>query len=185
MTQPAFNQSREPQDLEHYGVPGMKWGKSGGGKSGGGIARTERGQARQERNSSILAARVNQTRKAAEIKSLSQERAKASSAKGKAKLDTMIRDKEFALKNSNDASLASQRTSGEKWMKAAKTTALIGTSLVVGNTVANILSEEFNARNGLKLEGKTMDEINGQLLDRGDISMTEYANRHSDNINNK
>lgn len=183
MTQSGFNQQREDTDLEHYGVKGMRWGKSGagksgGGKSGGGIARTERGQARQARNASIMTARVNQSKKASEIRSLSQQRAAESSAKGKAKLDLMIRDKEFALKNSSDASLASQRTSGEKWMKAAKTTALIGTSLVVGNTVANIVSTELFERNSLDLTGKSTNDINGQLLDRGEIDLATYTERY-------
>lgn len=182
MTQSTFSQQREADDIEHYGVKGMRWGKSGG-KSGGGGPRTAGGQARQERNANIMTARVNQSKKASEIKSLSQQRANTSSAKGKAKLDSMIADKEFALKNSNDAALASQRTSGEKWMKAAKTTALIATSLVVGNTVANIIDQEVFKPDSLA--GKSLDDINARAVEKGEMNINEYYERHSQNVNNK
>lgn len=138
MTQPAFNQVREVDDIEHYGVVGMKWGKTTGGKTTVSVGRTQGSLNREAKNTNIKTARTNQKVGAKELKDLHQQRLTASSTKGKAKLDSLIADKTFMLKNGADATLAKQKTTGEKWMKAGGTTAKVALTVVGLGGIASV-----------------------------------------------
>lgn len=142
MTQPTFSQSREANDIEHYGVVGMKWGKTTGGKPTVSVGRTQGSLAREARNTSIKDARGKQQSKVQELGALKQKRLNETSAKGKAKLDSLIADKTFVLKNGSDASLAKQRTTGEKWLKGAGLATKIGLTVVGLGGVVGVISRE-------------------------------------------
>lgn len=117
--------------LEHYGVPGMKWGKKKVAQS-------------KERNASIDAARGRQAIRKAEVRALTAKRINERSAKGKAHLDRKIADTKFEIENGSDAKAAKQLKTGEKVMKGVKITALLGLSVVGLGTAASIVNSELN-----------------------------------------
>lgn len=116
--------------LEHYGVPGMKWGKRK-------IADT------RERNTAIKSARAKQDSRKAEVRHLTAKRINARTEKGKAHLDAKIANKKFEIDNGIDSKIAAQRTSGENVMRGVRIAGMIGLSVVGLGTAASIVNSEL------------------------------------------
>ena len=116
--------------LAHYGKLGMKWGH-------------HKAKAAAEK-ATIYNARSNQAARRDEINTLTQERIRATTTKGRQHLDAKIADKNFELKNNPDARNAARLTTGEKWLKGAKVAALIGASVVGLGVAASVVNSEID-----------------------------------------
>lgn len=120
--------------LEHYGVPGMKWGK-------------RKNAERREKNAIIDGARGRQAVRKAEVRQLNAQRITARTEKGKAHLDRKIANKKFEVDNNDDAIVAKQLKTSEKVMKSAKIVGLLGMSVVGLGAAASILNSELSKNN--------------------------------------
>lgn len=141
--------------LEHYGVPGMKWGK-------------RKAAERRAKNATIDGARGRQAARKAEVRALTAQRINERSEKGKARLDRAIADKKFEIDNNPDSSAAKQLKTGEKVMKGAKIAAILGMSVVGLGAAASIINQELNALDSnntkdeyTKSEGSNRDLVVG------------------------
>lgn len=142
--------SDQPDYLEHYGVPGMKWGK-------------KKAAERKARNDTIDSARSKQSERHAELSKLKMQRLQATSAKGKKHLDRKIEDKNFEIANSSDAHVARQLKTGEKWMKGAKVAGMMGMAVVGLGSAAAILDSAITSGPGTytKSEGASRSLVVG------------------------
>lgn len=135
--------------LAHYGKLGMRWGH-------------HKAKVAAEK-AAIANARSNQAARKNEINDLNVARIHASSVKGKQKIDSLIADKTFELKNNPDAATAARLTTGEKWIKGARVAALIGASLIGLGVAANVIDSELKANAG-----------NGTYTNSGGQTVTMY-----------
>lgn len=156
--------AEQPDYLEHYGVPGMKWGK-------------RKAAAIKANNQSIHDSRARQSLRKSEISSLTAQRISATSSKGKSQLDKKLADKHFELKNNPDFMNASRLTSGEKVMKGVKIAGILGLSVVGAGAAANIISSEISINNNRGMGARLTEEYanshaNVRVID-GATSITE------------
>lgn len=152
-----------PDHLEHYGVPGMKWGK-------------RKVAASKERNASIDGARGRQAVRQAEVRSLTAQRISERSEKGKAHLDRKIADKKFEIENNSDVATSKQLKTGEKVMKGVKITAMLGMSVVGLGVAASIVNNELNDMNNKNFPMSLKEfEVNEKLNSGEKVSFREVA----------
>lgn len=111
--------------LEHYGVPGMKWGK--------------------RRNATIKDARARQRVRKDEIKGLKKEKLRAQTDAGRKHLDKVIKEKKIVLKEGGDASIAKKSTVGVLFLKGtagatlmASTAAAVHIAVQVGKFAGEV-----------------------------------------------
>jgi len=141
-------------NLAHYGVPGMKWGK-------------RKNAARVQKNAIIDGARGRQAVRKAEVRGLSAERINARTEKGKAHLDRKIANKKFEIENNDDAAIAKQLKTSEKVLKGAKIAAIIGMSVVGLGTAASIINSEISARENEGSGARLTEEFKRQAEENG------------------
>lgn len=119
--------------LEHYGVPGMKWGK--------------------RRNATIKDARSRQRVRKDEIKGLKKEKLRTQSEAGRKHLDKVIKDKKIVLKEGGDASLAKKSTVGVLFLKGSAATTLLAASAVTVSLAVQVGKFAVDAANAVAESG--------------------------------
>jgi len=139
--------------LEHYGVPGMKWGKRKVAES-------------KARNATITDARNRQAVRQAEVRTLTAKRLTARTNKGKEHLDRRIADKKFEIDNGSDASIAKQRKTGEKVLHGVKVSAMLGMAVVGLGGVASIVNSEMNRIDNIGRGKELTEEFQRQIREQ-------------------
>jgi len=104
-------------ELMHYGVLGMRWGKRKSSDSSGDSS------ASAPRKPKIRTADIKEARKRQDVRVREFEEAAADyytsrSAKGEAFAERTMRNKEWELFNNPDVAVANRMTAGEKWTTA-------------------------------------------------------------------
>ena len=100
--------------LEHYGVLGMKWGRTKADGNSAVPSRAEKKQANKDRNLDIKTARLNQVKRGRQYEEAQGDFYVSRTNKGQDKTEKIMRDLERELYTGSDAIKGAQWTSGEK-----------------------------------------------------------------------
>lgn len=115
--------------LEHYGVPGMKWGK--------------------RRNATIKDARARQRVRKDELQGLKKEKLRAQTEAGRKHLNKVIKEKKFSLKNGEDAALAKKSTVGVLFLKGTAGSLLLASTAATVSIAVQVGKFAVDAGNAL------------------------------------
>lgn len=119
----------EPE-FYHYGVPGMKWGKR---KAARVAAKTAKREARDEEDRQIMAARIRNDKRIANLQNKAAATYTATSAKGRKLAEEAYNKAEARMFSHPDAATSMRMTSGEKKIQRINTTvALSAIALTLG-----------------------------------------------------